>query len=397
MCHAFGITPSLYHVYHPRNDPKPHKNITCSFKKSGKTFTFLNTPQAHIFAVNHFGQEYFYGDNGEYCWSGIELEDGGGEETALAHPESRVYMSEMMVGVNIQTHNGPFNRLTDVSMSFLIDTGNYDVNWSMLQPIVWGNKDSIDGNPIENFATGAAQMSFPALYLYNNTYPQESGFSFKFYGNSDSINTVSCPNNNSYYNHYCNGKEFYNVLDSSKIGDDWSYDYIPFKYPSNVCKTGDAVLPGMLTCGNYSCNGFDSFSINAVSPDKYNKQYIINCTKDTIGKTFSKRVQNAWGSTTANIICPNPERFCRSVTLEEMHFTSNPFVEGAKLEIKVSSTPLQIVHNKTRLPPYIILTIGIVVFAVVAFTGVAIFDYFYLHSSEKKEDPEENDNEAIDI
>lgn len=315
----------------------------------------------------------------------------------MAHPESRVYMSEMMVGVNIQTNNGPFNRLTDVSMSFLIDTGNYDINWSMLQPIVLGNKDSINGKPIENFPTGAAQMSFPALYLSNNTYPDKSGFSFKFFGTSDAINTVKCPSNDSYYSYYCNGEKFYNVLDSSHIGSDWPYDYIPFKYPSNVCKNGEAVLPGMVTCGNYSCNGFESFSINAVQPDSYNKQFIINCTKDTIGKTFTKRVQQAWGSTKATVVCPDPERFCRSVTLEEMHFSSDPFVKGAQLDIKVSNAPLIVVHNSTTLPSYLILTICVVVFAVVVFTCVGIFGYCMLHSSKKEEKSKKEDNDAVDV
>lgn len=368
MCHAFGISPSLYDYYHPYNSIEPHENITCSFTKSGKTFTFLNTPQAHKFAVKHFGQKYFYGDDGQKCWSGIELEDGGGSGTEMSHPESRVYMSEMMVGINIQTTAGPFNRLTDVSMSFLIDSGNYEINWKMLQPIVWGNKESIDGNYISDFATGPAQIAFPEAYIYNSTYKFNSG------GNSEiSASLYSCPSSSEEIQPYCEGKKFYNILNVDEVGSEWSYDYMPFKFPQTVCKKGEAVIPGMKTCGEFACNGFESFQINAISPDKYNKQSILTCDNTTIGQTFTFKYNKEWSYDKLSVTCVDPQRFCRSVTLSEMKFTSNPFSLETTLQVTPTKTSLTISNSKVQLSPMTILVICV---SIISFVGVIVIIVF---------------------
>ncbi|KAI5537059.1 regulation of choline O-acetyltransferase protein, partial [Trichomonas vaginalis G3] len=158
--HALGISQSDFRHYHPHDSITPHSQIVCSFRKYGRDFSFLVTPYAHKFAVKRFGVEVFVGDD-RTCPSGLEIENDGGQGTAGSHLEARSYMSDLMVGMTIQTKSGPYSRLTDAVLAVLMDTGNYKVNWRMGQPLVWGHPESIDGKPIPNFAIGPPQNVFP--------------------------------------------------------------------------------------------------------------------------------------------------------------------------------------------------------------------------------------------
>jgi len=64
---------------------------------------------------------------------GAELENQGGEGTALAHWEKRLFENEGMTG--IFTHNPAFSRLT---LALMEDTGWYKVNYEMAEPLQWG-------------------------------------------------------------------------------------------------------------------------------------------------------------------------------------------------------------------------------------------------------------------
>ena len=64
---------------------------------------------------------------------GAELENQGGEGTALAHWEKRLFENEGMTGVF--TQNSAFSRLT---LALMEDTGWYKVNYDMAEPLQWG-------------------------------------------------------------------------------------------------------------------------------------------------------------------------------------------------------------------------------------------------------------------
>lgn len=64
---------------------------------------------------------------------GAELENQGGDGTALAHWEKRIFENEGMTG--IYTQNSAFSRLT---LALMEDTGWYKVNYDMAQPLRWG-------------------------------------------------------------------------------------------------------------------------------------------------------------------------------------------------------------------------------------------------------------------
>lgn len=64
---------------------------------------------------------------------GAELENQGGDGTALAHWEKRVFENEGMTGTFSQ--NSVFSRFT---LALMEDTGWYKVDYSMAEPLVWG-------------------------------------------------------------------------------------------------------------------------------------------------------------------------------------------------------------------------------------------------------------------
>lgn len=149
LIHEF--THSLYALqglYHPRNSKDFYKRdqMYCSLTKYGKEFKFQISPYSHLFAQKHYGVDEFVGDD-KTCPSGIEIEDGGGKGTKDFHLKGLTFFGEINIGT------GPLIRLTDAAIAIIQDTGNYICNWSMAQPLVWGNRESqIGGQPIKDFA-----------------------------------------------------------------------------------------------------------------------------------------------------------------------------------------------------------------------------------------------------
>nr|ADB92609.1 GP63 protease [Trichomonas vaginalis] len=329
--HALGISPSYFRDYHPHESIIPHSQIICSFRKYGRDFSFLVTPYAHKFAVKRFGVQEFQGDD-RTCQSGLEIENDGGQGTAGSHLEARSYMSDLMVGMTIQTKSGPFARLTDAVLAILLDTGNYKVNWRMGQPLVWGHPESIDGKPIPNFAIGPPQNVFPKYYMRDFSVQETwyASFDFKFSGPFSGPARIRA----SY-----SEKRFYDPKGIG-VGTTQVYDFIPFYFPNYVCPKGQAILPSTMSyyyhkCGEYSCDGYKSFTIQ-VNKDNIGRQWeSVTCTKENATKEFSLPL----GYYSRKVSCVDPERFCRSVKLNEMKFVVDPFDPNSKQLSSDSPTP----------------------------------------------------------
>ncbi|RNF07903.1 putative surface protease GP63 [Trypanosoma cruzi] len=65
--------------------------------------------------------------------TGMELEDEGGEGTALSHWERRNAKDELMAGIS------GIGYYTSLTMAALEDTGFYKANWGTEEPMSWGN------------------------------------------------------------------------------------------------------------------------------------------------------------------------------------------------------------------------------------------------------------------
>lgn len=334
IIHGLGVAEIGFPNYHPHESTTTFQSsneLFCTISKDGKNFKYLTTPYAHKFAKKFYGVEEFVGDNNMKCKSGIEIEDGGGDGTAGSHPEARIYMTDLMVGLSIQGKYFTFDRLTEVTMALLLDSGNYKVDWKLGKPLVYGNPESIDGNPIPNFAIGPPPTTFPVHYLVNTTNGCQHnncngvGFNYKFFGASVYQSQTKKANDD----YYQNAKKFFNPKDVDEIGIQDVYDFDRFVYPNNVCLDGKAFLPGVASCVPYTCNNYESFTITLETSNDHSTSE-FTCTKDDVGKEKEYKYTVGQAYAMKKYTCVDPERFCRSVKLTEMNFVADPFEDASK-------------------------------------------------------------------
>lgn len=322
LCHLLGFTKSQYDYFHPVDSFTPYSNPLCTITRKGKQFTFLTTPYCHKFAVKHFNMEYFEGDNGERCLSGIELEDGDGSQNSLSHLETRTYMTEFMLPTAFTNYR--FSRFTDATAAVLLDTGNYIINYSNLQPLLWGNKESFDGvTYIKNFPIDPPQKVFPENYIVKDEDGLEPcGFDYKFFGLVYDIPAPDCSKpatsqanfniSEGYIAKYCQGKDFYNPNDEKSIHNGTLYaDFTRFKFPQVTCPEGTATLPYVNQCLKYKFISDDEIKFESTSFD-------FSCYRD------SNPDKKRWVYT-VKYKCPDFERFKRTVQLYDSFFNSDPF------------------------------------------------------------------------
>lgn len=332
--HILGFSRTAFREFHPIDDVKSlYREPTCSFVKQGKTFTFLITPFCHKYAQVHYGVDTFYGDDGAECPSGIELEDGGGSASAGTHLETRTFYTDIMMPYTPTTNSIRFLRFTDATMAVLLDTGNYQINYSVVQPLVWGNKDSIDGQTyIKDFATGSPQLTFPYGYLSKSSEPLDPcGFDYTFSGIPTDINPPNCASvlsiddntsnaeTNDYYlskdaiKLYCQGKQFYNPLNEKTIANDEFNDFINFKGPEFICPPGYATIPFMQECMKFD-----------IQKDKIrfkNNNFDITCDYTSNWNKVSYQKSQKYR-------CPPYQRFVRTMGLFNSFFQTDPFDES---------------------------------------------------------------------
>ncbi|XP_037292230.1 leishmanolysin-like peptidase isoform X2 [Manduca sexta] len=153
MLHALGFSVSLFAFYRddagePLTERRPdtgnppldeelqiHKwsdrvvrNFTRNWMVRGgymqRTFKMIVTPRVVREVREHFNCSEL---------EGAELEDQGGDGTALTHWEKRVFENEAMTGTH--TQNSVFSRITFAMME---DTGWYRAEYSHATPLDWG-------------------------------------------------------------------------------------------------------------------------------------------------------------------------------------------------------------------------------------------------------------------
>lgn len=340
LTHALG---SFHINYHELNSTKlwDYNQTHCKMTKYGKNFTFLISPNSHKFAVKHYGVETFEGDDND-CPSGIEIEDGGGSGTMGSHLKASKFNSDLNVGMTLEIEGYDYERITDATIAILQDTGNYICNWSMAQPLVWGNPESqIGGKPIKDFAIGPPQLVYPLSYQYRSDYIYKNvGFDFKHIGTSlQTFKPKDCQNSDT---KYCKGINFYNPLNWTYVGNQEIFDYMWIRFPQVSCPRGKAVLPGLSyyyyypeECGEYKCNKYDNFTFYVVNSTWIDNQPLnITCNRTTVNQSFNYTMHTSggggWGTYKRTAYCVDPELFCRTVKLSEMTFVRDPLDPDSK-------------------------------------------------------------------
>ena len=329
--HALGISESRISNWHPQDSYTPHANPTCTLVVGGMTRKIVTTKYSHLFAVKHLGTETFTGDDGtSTCPSGIFLEDRGGSGTAGSHPEWRLYYTDLMVGITVNNAGFPFERLTEVSMALLMDTGYYEVEWANCKPIWWGHKQTNGGEYIANFATGAPQLVFPKGYLYkfsaNGAYYSKPGFTYDYIGGTGSSYTLD--------DTAMNNIDWYNPLNETT--GHYVADYQKLIYPMSKCASDEAALEtnSNAKCYKVSCSA-DKSSMTFGWTD-YSGAQTGTCT------TEGQQV-DAFNYTSPSlyykivVTCPNIKDFCMRLEIRDMDFfTRDPFSNESDWETSSS-------------------------------------------------------------
>lgn len=368
VVHLLGFSYSRFEDYHPINDFTKFNETTCSFTKLGKNFTFLITPYAHKFAVKRFNQETFVGDNGATCPSGIELENDGTGISKFNHLETRVYMTDIMISQQIAGNNR-FMRFTDATAAVLLDTGNYKIDFKQIQPILWGNRDTISENKyIDDFATGPPQLKFPDLYLLKGNSNDQCGFDYKFYGFASETTAPDCRYPfDPVTKKYCDGIQFYNPLNEKTVVDNTFNDFQRFKLPIEVCPEGYATLPLIGRC--LKTDIVDEETLN-FSTELFSFQCKLDANTDKINYIYTYKYK-----------CPNFERFLRTLILYDCFFKSDPFaspqpsyfIKSSTNSSTVDFTPYPTLSNVERnIYPIFIVICVVLSLLIVSFIVVVV-------------------------
>lgn len=247
-----------------------------------------------------------------------------------------------------------FHRVTDATMALLQDSGNFMCNWSMASPLVWGNPESeLGGKFIKDFAIGPPKLVFPKGYEFKDSnYFKFTHYDYKMGSRFEPPQmkaNLDCTNDTSYY---CRGFKFYNPFNESYISMFRENDHVDFiSAPQVVCPKGMALLHGnnspqisIRECGYYKCNKYDSFTYYIPNSAYINfKPLNITCNKTNIGQKFYFVLYTImvgyWQYSERDLICPDPELFCRRVKLYDMNFVRDPSdLESKQLDDPYANT-----------------------------------------------------------
>lgn len=231
FCHILGISKDLYEYWLNRNTGNSwgSKIPMTKYTKDGKTFTILHTPQCQKYAMQRWNRTMF----ADGIPMGVELEDGGSTGTELSHPEGRVFFNELMVGISIQPAV-----ISDLTLAMLEDTGWYECNYSMAEPLAWGEGSSLGGDKLQEFPVGPPYTAFPSNYLCNPTQSGQSmcSFDYSYVGECISVINQYCPGWTTEDKAFCKAEKFYNPLGFQSRGIYWIPDFIQFPLMSRNCR-----------------------------------------------------------------------------------------------------------------------------------------------------------------
>lgn len=348
ITHCLGFISTFYEYYHPRDSNTPYAAPLCNLTLYGIKRTYLVTPKAHTYAKRHYNAGTITGDDGTVCPSGIELENSGTEAQQLSHLEARMFYSDYMLAVLIQTDTEPFHRFTDATLAVLLDTGNYDLDYHYMRPLVWGNRDGFPpgSTEVDNFHILPPQEVFPEGYIVVDptTNYDVCNFDFKSYGNN--IMSTKSPDCSKTTSEYCSGKSFYNPKNRSQIADDSIFDFQLIKYP-HTCFDGYATIPGNLECLKYVLT--DSFVTFTLPKDfRYPLQ---NITCDSSSSHEFKEynyINNAGVKKYTKYKCPDFERFRRTINLFNSYFDSDPFDLNTRQQYRIVPDEADVAEESPR-------------------------------------------------
>ena len=283
-----------------------------------KSFFIVHTPALHKYATERFGVSEF----APGVPSGMEVEDGGGLGTAMAHPESRVYMSEVMCGIFVG-----YVTISNLSMAILEDTGWYEVNYSMAEPYSYGDGKSMQMEPLKAFPVAAPQLAFPSHYLCWEKKPTpmcHHDFRSKAY--CSPVTDWSCPGTTRDDSIACSMRNFVNPLGIAVRGDRSEFEYIYFKVGNVSARCEEPALNSLKEnqwtgeeYGDDSMCVMSTLNRNAEESVRQARCHTMKCDPNGViavtidNQTEYCRAENQilrFEGFKGHLVCPNPRLLC---------------------------------------------------------------------------------------
>ena len=317
MCHVLGISGNAFLTWR-KSDGSAYKESEILYTRevAGKTMTILHTPRLHWLMTERLGVEYF---DGNTEWPvGVEIEDAGGTGTTGSHWEERVFFTELMVGTTFG-----YARISEVTLCALEDTGWYDVDHSVAEPLEWGDYLSIRGatrEQFKDFASGKPVKVWPDHYVAKTT-PTDGSSMCTFDHRAVGYVTYEKRNCNGRNDGECQYPDFYDPEKTGNYGSPiMDYNLVTLPYSNRICSFEDTsyvgTAPGTYFGPNsmcarttlglqnpaYSCfrMGCDENGTLSIGVGEETKQ----CTKEGDQLRFEKT--HSWGY----VECPNPDIVC---------------------------------------------------------------------------------------
>ncbi|KXZ43308.1 hypothetical protein GPECTOR_95g697 [Gonium pectorale] len=130
MIHALGFTDAMYNLTRrPDGSPRPISELVQSATVDGRSVMQLVSPGVRDAARAHFGCS---------ALEGAQLEEDGSAGSVGSHWEYTLYQGEVMVASTIFAADGSPPTLSNMTLSYLEDTGWYVANRSAAGRLAWG-------------------------------------------------------------------------------------------------------------------------------------------------------------------------------------------------------------------------------------------------------------------
>ena len=236
LCHVLGISSSNFNSWIDKRSGTRYQYPIVTYQNDfyKKRFRILITPAARRFAQKRFNVTEF----APGIPAGIEIEDGGGSGTAGSHPESRVYISEVMCGIFVG-----YTYISELVLSMLDDSGWYDVNYELADPYPWGDGSSMLMPPMKTFLNGPPQLAFPHHYLcWHKDTEHLCSYDFKAKASCSPVTDFNCNSVGYDDKKSCEMKYFVNPLNLSIRGDRSEFDFLYFNVPDEERRCDDESL-----------------------------------------------------------------------------------------------------------------------------------------------------------
>ena len=387
----------------------------------GKTFRLLQTPNAINVSQRRFNRTYFKDD----ILMGIEIEEKGGSGTEGSHVKGRTYYSDMMTGIVM-----PPSKVSEITLALLEDMGWYECNWSLAEPLAWGDGQSMGKQKMKSFPFMPPDY-FPEHYQCYPERANEKVCNYDFSGVShcgaqEFVN--QCPTSISYMKDVCNALTYYDTNGTHWFGPSDCHDFMrvlkareyllcaahwTYGNESEIADTNFMTFGKESMCSQIvgkDQNGKVSLSAgcyNMFCSENGSKEIIVETTKGNVTcKEKGQRISIDF----MTLICPDFDLICPLKDFNKNYKTTkptNPFSYDYQYEYheeelfpeeNISNEPQQITEDNSSDKSIFILLI-IIGFALFLFSLVLLIVAIVIirKNSLKAESPELLNSKITDI